>query len=261
MGDPLVAGVARPSVVTIGNFDGVHVGHRMLIATAMRLAAQSGRRSVVLTFDRHPATVVRPDSAPLLLTDPRDKLELLRASGVDDVSVLVFDERRAAEPAEDFVRSVIVGQLAARAVVVGSNFRFGHRQLGDVELLGKLGDELGFAVTAIDLVADDDLATPVSSSGIRQLVRDGELEHAAQLLGRPHQVRATVSAVGRAEVVPGLLLPPPGDYEASIGPMGSPGSPSRLRLAGQVIASPAVDAVAGEELLVQFQVRISGDDR
>lgn len=256
MGDPLVAGAARPSVVTIGNFDGVHVGHRRLIATAMQLAEQSGWRSVVLTFDRHPASVVRPDSAPLLLTDPRDKLALLQASGVDEVAVLCFDEERAAEPAEDFVRSVVVGDLAARAVVVGSNFRFGHRQLGDVELLDKLGGELGFSVTAIELVADDGSATPVSSSGIRQLVRDGELQHAAQLLGRPHQVRATVSAPGRAEVVPGLLLPPAGEYDGRAGPLGAVGSPTRLELVGREVVSAAIGAVAGEELLVQLLARI-----
>src|ERR1700687_3351687 len=115
------------SVVTIGAYDGVHLGHQAVIAQVRREAAARGCASAVVTFDRHPATVVRPDSAPRLLTDLDQKLELLAATGVDYTLVIHFDERRSEESAEDFVTEVLVGCLRAQAVVVGHDFHFGHR--------------------------------------------------------------------------------------------------------------------------------------
>jgi len=178
------------SAVAIGNFDGVHVGHRKLVERAIGAARRLGLRSVVLTFDRHPATIVRPESAPRLLTSVERKLDLLRATGVDEVVVLRFDEVRAAESAEDFVETVLVGQLAARVVVVGASFRFGNRQRGDVSLLETMGRTLGFSVDRLDLVAGDatDGSAPVSSSRIRALVSSGHVAEAARLLGRPHEI-------------------------------------------------------------------------
>ena len=127
------------TVVTIGAYDGVHLGHRAVIAQVRTLAAERGLQTAVVTFDRHPAAVVRPDSAPQLLTDLDQKLELLAATGVDYTLVVHFDEERSKESAEDFVREVLVGCLGARAVVVGEDFHFGHRRQGNVALLTAMG--------------------------------------------------------------------------------------------------------------------------
>src|SRR4051794_13713390 len=121
---------ARGSVVTIGAYDGVHLGHRAVIGNVRQLADGRGCATVVVTFDRHPATVVRPESAPKLLTDLDQKLELLAATGVDATIVVHFDERRSQESAEDFVREVLVKGAAAKAIVVGEDFHFGHGRRG-----------------------------------------------------------------------------------------------------------------------------------
>ena len=178
-------------MVTIGAYDGVHVGHRRLIERARRTADEIGAQSVVVTFDRHPASIVRPGSAPLLLTDFDQKLELLRATGADLALVVRFDAERAAEPAEDFVREVLVGCLNAREVIVGHDFHFGRGREGDVPLLQRMGARMGFDVTGIRLVTSDgDMA--ISSTRIRQLVADGDVAAAATLLGRWYQLRGTV---------------------------------------------------------------------
>lgn len=234
----------RASAVAIGNFDGVHLGHRMLVARAVAAAAAGGLRSVVLTFDRHPATVVRPASAPLLLTSVERKLELLRETGVDEVVVLRFDEARAAEPAEHFVETVLVGELAALVVVVGASFRFGHEQRGDVGLLEQMGARLGFAVDCLDLVDAEagDGRKPVSSSRIRTLLAAGEVGEAARLLGRPHELELAAASSGGAApspgdvlaVLPGLLVPPPGRYRVGLAEPGASGGPHARRLVVQV---------------------------
>ncbi len=185
-----------PSVVTIGAYDGVHLGHRAVIATVRELAVARGLQTVVVTFDRHPATVVRPESAPLLLCDLDQKLELLAATGVDATYVVRFDAERATETAEEFVDDVLVGCLDARVVVVGEDFHFGHRRGGDVALLERMGAERGFEVQGLALVDADGAAAHdgpnVSSTAIRRLLADGEVAAAAALLGRSHEVRGTV---------------------------------------------------------------------
>jgi riboflavin kinase/FMN adenylyltransferase len=135
--------------------------------------------------------VVRPESAPKLLTDLDQKLELLETTGVDEVLVIHFDEERAHESAEDFVRDVLVSRLAARAVVVGHDFHFGHKRSGNVPMLAAMGGELDFDVLGMRLVGDD-AGTEVSSTRIRGLLADGDVRKAASLLGRPHEVRGTV---------------------------------------------------------------------
>lgn len=182
---------ASGAAVTIGAYDGVHRGHRQLIAELQRLADAKGLQTAVVTFDRHPATVVRPESAPLLLTDLDQKLELLAGTGVDRTLIVPFDRQRADESAEDFVVEVLVRALAARLVVVGENFHFGHGRKGNVAMLRELGAVHGFEVVGWRLVADADGA-PVSSTRIRGLLADGDVAGAADLLGRPHQVRGTV---------------------------------------------------------------------
>lgn len=185
-----VAGHLAPSALTIGAYDGVHLGHRELISRTIDAAVALGAVSTVVTFDRHPASVVRPDSAPLLLTDSDQKLELLAATGVERTVLVSFDEERAGEDPEDFVREVLVGALAARSVVVGHDFHFGRARRGNVELLARMGAELGFDVTGLRLRSEG--GAPVSSTRIRAELAAGDVEAAAALLGRPHQVRGTV---------------------------------------------------------------------
>lgn len=183
----------RPCAVTIGAYDGVHTGHRLVIDRVRRVASEQGLASAVVTFDQHPAAVVRPDSAPKLLTDPDQKLELLAETGVDYVLLIHFDEERAQETAEDFVREVLVGCLDTKAVVVGHDFHFGQGRKGSVSLLQDMGSELGFDVTGLRLFSGGLDRDPISSTRIRTLLAGGAVGEAASLLGRPHQVRGVVA--------------------------------------------------------------------
>jgi len=182
---------AGGSAVTIGAYDGVHLGHRHLIERLRRMADERGLASVVVTFDRHPATVVRPASAPALLTDLDQKLELLASTGVDRTVVVSFDRARADESAEDFVEEVLVEALATRLVVVGRDFHFGHGRKGNVALLDEMGSTHGFEVLGIGLEADTS-GEAVSSTRVRALLGAGEVREAGRLLGRHHQVRGVV---------------------------------------------------------------------
>jgi riboflavin kinase/FMN adenylyltransferase len=188
------------AVVTIGAYDGVHLGHQAVLRLVRELATARGHEAVCLTFDRHPAEVVRPGSAPCLLTTLDQKLELLTATGyVDTTAVLIFDEARSRETAESFVRDILVAALGARLVVVGADFHFGHRRHGTVHLLEQMGAELGFEVVGLGLipVEGDPDATPYSSTEIRRLLRDGRVAGAAAMLGqppRPYELRGTVVA-------------------------------------------------------------------
>lgn len=178
------------AAVTIGAYDGVHLGHRALLRDLCDRAEAAGLSSVVVTFDRHPAYVVRPESAPRQLTSLEQKLELLADCGVDRTVVVPFDEERANETAEDFVKEVLVDQLSARLVVVGEDFHFGHGRKGNVALLRELGARWGFDVVGVGLT--DEGSEPVSSTRIRGLLASGEVEEAARLLGRLHEVRGPV---------------------------------------------------------------------
>ena len=179
--------------MTIGFFDGVHLGHRVVIGEARRLAAELGAKSAVVTFDQHPAAIVRPDSAPHLLTDLDQRLELLATTGIDYAVVVRFDEQRSLESAEDFVRHELVECLGARAVVVGADFHFGHGRKGDVALLERMGQHHGFEVDGIHLVASgSEGARSVSSTSIRSALAAGDIDDANRMLGRAHEVRGEV---------------------------------------------------------------------
>jgi riboflavin kinase/FMN adenylyltransferase len=178
------------TAVTIGAYDGVHRGHREVISTVRRLAHERGLESAVITFDRHPASVVRPNSAPKLLTDLDQKLGLLAETDVDYTLVVHFDEERSKESAEDFVREVLGDCLNAKLVVVGNDFHFGHQRRGNVELLQTMGRELGFEVIGLDLIGID--GEPVSSTAIRHALTVGDVGLANRLLGRNHEVRGIV---------------------------------------------------------------------
>jgi riboflavin kinase/FMN adenylyltransferase len=183
----------RACVVTIGAYDGVHIGHRLVIDRVRRVATEQDLASAVVTFDQHPAYVVRPESAPLVLTDLEQKLELLGDTGVDYALVVHFDLARSKESAEDFVREVLIGCLDTRAVVVGHDFHFGYQRRGNVPLLQDMGAELGFDVTGLRLFAEGPRGEPVSSTRIRAALAAGAVGEAATLLGRPHQVRGVTA--------------------------------------------------------------------
>jgi riboflavin kinase/FMN adenylyltransferase len=208
---------AGGAAVTVGAYDGVHIGHQRLIARLQEVAAERGLATAVVTFDRHPAFVVRPESAPKLLTDLGTKLELLAATGVDYTVVVRFDDARAQEPAEHFVRTVLVRSLDARVVAVGRDFHFGHDREGNVTFLERVGPELGFEVIPVDLVDEGDGRDgKVSSTRVRACLAQGDVEAAAALLGRPHRVRGTVAVAGdgrvTVDVPPEICLPAPGRY-------------------------------------------------
>lgn len=178
------------SVVTIGVFDGVHQGHQAIIGHAVKRARDLGVKSVVITFDPHPAEVVRPGSHPAVLTEPARKAELIESLGVDVLCVVPFTPDFSRLAPEAFVHDVLVEQLHAALVVVGENFRFGHRAAGDVALLERLGRTFGFGVEGAPLVATDD--TVFSSTYVRACVAAGDVAAAAAALGRPHRLEGVV---------------------------------------------------------------------
>jgi riboflavin kinase / FMN adenylyltransferase len=178
------------SVVTIGVFDGVHRGHQEIIGHTVKTARDLGLQSVVVTFDPHPSEVVRPGSHPAILTEPARKAELIEALGVDVLCVVPFTVDFSHLPAEAFVHDVLVEHLHAARVVVGDNFRFGHKAAGDVALLARLGRTFGFSVTHAPLVTGD--GTPFSSTYIRSCVDAGDVSTAAAALGRAHRLEGVV---------------------------------------------------------------------
>jgi riboflavin kinase/FMN adenylyltransferase len=224
---------------------------------------------VVVTFDRHPATIVRPESAPPTLTDLEQKLELLAGSGVDRTMVIAFDRARSDETAEDFVSSVLVAALASRLVVVGRDFHFGHGRKGDVALLSEMGAVEGYEVEPVELVdAGSDGAGPVSSTRIRRLIAEGDVAGAATLLGRPHQVRGPVEhGAGRGGrllgfptanvgVSPEIALPAPGVYAGRFSWPGGDRHPAAISV-GQPPSFEAEDDAA--PLVEAFLLDFDGD--
>ena len=228
------------AAVTVGAYDGVHLGHRQVIGHLRDLAQARQLETVVVTFDRHPATVVRPESAPPTLTDLEQKLELLAGCGVDRTVVVTFDRARSNETAEDFVTTVLVEALRARLVVVGRDFHFGHGRKGDVALLSEMGAAHGFDVEPMELVSGGGRGDPVSSTRIRRLLAQGDVAGAALLLGRPHQVRGPVEhGAGRGARLLGfptanvgvareIALPAPGVYAGRFSWRGAEGHPAAI---------------------------------
>jgi riboflavin kinase/FMN adenylyltransferase len=253
------------AVVTIGTYDGVHLGHQRLIAEALAEGRSDRLPVVVVTFDRLPAEVLHPSSSFKLLTGLEHRLELLEATSVDALRVLHFDLDRAAESAEAFIADYLVGELGAASIYVGANFRFGHRALGDVELLERLSPRYGFAAHGVELVIDEATGLVVSSSQIRELVAAGELGQAARLLGRPHEVRGSLVPDRRGVVVPGAFaLPPAGSYPVEIGVPREAGDPSVATIldaggsAAEILLSfskldgPLANARPGSAVAVRF---------
>ena len=180
-----------PTVVTIGVFDGVHRGHQAVVGRAARQGRRLGVPVVVVTFDPNPIVVIRPEAAPPALLPVATRAELLRGAGADHVLVLPFGRERSEQSAEDFVADVVVGLMRARAVVVGSDFRFGHRAAGDVALLEQLGKEHDFVVERVEPEGDA-WVDRWSSTYVRERVANGDVTAAAEALGRPFRVVGVV---------------------------------------------------------------------
>jgi riboflavin kinase / FMN adenylyltransferase len=198
---------ASATAVTVGNFDGVHLGHQEILAAVVERARRTGAVAAAVTFDPHPLKVLRPDTAPALLTTLAQRLALLEEQKLEGTLVLRFDPALAALSPEEFVERVLVKTLHARGVFVGGNFRFGHRQAGDVALLTKLGQRFGFEVISLPPVVRRGMV--ISSSSIRSAVAAGRMSRAARSLGRPFTLTGTICAgtgTGRRVVLPTLNL-------------------------------------------------------
>ncbi len=179
--------MSESTVVVIGVFDGVHKGHQALLNRAKEIA--DGRFIIALTFDPHPRTVFAPDSVPPMLTTLADRVELLKIHNADRVAVMKFNEQFAAMSPEDFVKNILVDQLQVSTVIVGKNFTYGSKAAGNVETLKSDGAKHGFTVDVQELAGGDEV---ISSSRIRNLVLEGKVERARELLGRPHRLDGIV---------------------------------------------------------------------
>jgi riboflavin kinase / FMN adenylyltransferase len=275
------------SVVTIGVFDGVHRGHRLIVARTAEIAATMGLPLVVVTFDPHPDEVVRPGSHPPLLCTPRYRMQLLGKVGADAVCMLPFTREFSQLPAEEFVRTVLVDGLHAAAVVIGENFRFGHKAAGNVTLLGELGEKYEFTAEGVTLLTDEGIT--ISSSQIRDLLAVGEVEAAARELCRPHRVEGVVvrgqqrgRALGfptaNAEPPPNTAIPADGIYAGWLASLDTDGAEQeRWPAAISVGTNPTFDGsdrtveayaldrddldLYGVHVAVEFAERIRGQVR
>ena len=179
------------AVLTIGNFDGVHLGHQALLSLLTGKARSLGLPAVVLTFEPHPREYFSPDDAPARLASLREKLLLLAAAGVDRTYVCRFDARFAAQPAESFIDDTLVRGLRTRHLYIGDDFRFGARRLGNFAMLREAGQRHGFGVESMPTL--DVAGERVSSSAVRTALAEADLDHAARLLGRPYSIAGRVS--------------------------------------------------------------------
>jgi riboflavin kinase/FMN adenylyltransferase len=198
-----------PSVAAIGNFDGVHLGHREILSALVEEAHELGVRSVAITFDPHPEQFLRPARAPKLITPMEERLRLLAAAGIDAVLVLRFDAALAGLTAKEFVRDILVDALGVRGLHEGGNFHFGHRARAGVAQLQRFGAGFGFAVHVHSPVHVRGLE--VSSSAIRAMVATGDMRRARWMLGRPFAVRSTPArgrGIGTRLLVPTINLAP-----------------------------------------------------
>ncbi len=272
--------VGTRSAVAVGNFDGVHRGHQALVARAVARASETGGAAVVLTFDPHPARVLRPEAAPQALTTLAQKEELVRALGVERLVALEFDARLAALAPEAFVQEVLASLLGARHVVVGESFRFGRERQGDARSLEALGGRHGFDVQVVQPVLH--AGRPISSSRVREALAAGDVRDAAELLGRPYALDGRVvrgDGRGRGLGIPtanlaldeqllpargvyaGRVLLPGGDWRAAVVNLGE--RPT-FGGTGLVVEAHLLD-FAGDlydaRVRLSFQARLRGEER
>jgi riboflavin kinase / FMN adenylyltransferase len=245
------------TVVTIGNFDGMHLGHQHVVRRAGEVAAEVGVDHVVaVTFDPHPIAVLRPEHAPPTLTTIDERLRLLGEAGVDDVLVIPFSREIAAWTPTEFIERILVGALHARAVVVGANFRFGNRAAGDCQLLREAGAEQDFVLDAVTL---DGGPQVWSSTYIRTCLAAGDVAGAAEALGRPFTTRGVVVEgdkrgrdlgfpTANVPVVPGAAAPADGVYAGRVRLLSGPDAGSDYPAAISVGTNPTFDGVVGRRV-------------
>ena len=271
----------RPSVVTVGFFDGVHLGHRAVLARAVEAARERKLRTVAITFDRHPREVLKPGTEPRLLTTVERKASLIEAAGIDELIVLEFDRDFSLIPADGFVRDVLVAGVHARHAVMGANFTFGFKALGTMESLPLLGAPFGLTADAVPLVESE--GKTVSSTSIRDALSDGDLIWPGRALGRRFVLDGwVVTGHGRGKGLgyptanlqtwPRLLLPGQGIYAGVADHLGR-----RYRTALDVGTNPTFgveplhveaflldfegDDLPGEPLSIEFWVRLRDEER
>jgi riboflavin kinase/FMN adenylyltransferase len=269
-----------PAVVTVGFFDGVHLGHQAVITRTVSLARNRGVPSIAVTFDRHPREVFAPGTEPRQLTSPARKAELIAALGVDILLVLAFTEEFSRVPADEFAKQILVERLHAEHVAVGENFTFGHKALGNVETLIDLGRTLGFGAEGVPLLEVG--GRTVSSTAIRSALADGDVTWPRLALGRRYRVDGRVGeGAGRGKTLgwptanldlpPKMLLPGKGVYAGTATlPAG------RWTAAVNVGTNPTFGVeplhleaflldfdgdIRGEEMSVEFWERVSGEER
>jgi len=256
----------RAPAVAIGNFDGVHLGHRALIDEARRIAHAAGGQAVALTFDPHPARFFAPNLAPPMLCPLHRRIELLKEAGADVVLVEPFTAEFAAMPAEVFVEQALAKDIGAHHVVVGADFSFGRNRNGNTALLASLGARFGMQVSIVAPVTASGLVC--SSTKIREFVLEGRVEGASLLLGRPFEIDGTVAAGagrGRGLGVPtanltqvGEILPKPGVYAGRARPLYSDGI--WFAAAISIGTNPTFSEKGGSELFVEAHLLdFSGD--
>jgi len=196
-----------PCAITIGNFDGVHLGHQEILRQVVEIARSEAWRSAAVTFHPHPTKLVAPERAPRLLTTPEQRARLIEQRGIDEVLILPFDLRVAHLGPEDFVRDILVDKLKTRAILVGDNFRFGHRAAGNVDTLEELGGKYSFETDVVPPVTWRNRI--ISSSAIRNAIESGHVSIACRMLGRPYPLEGMVvhgAGVGARQTVPTLNL-------------------------------------------------------
>ena len=196
-----------PCAITIGNFDGLHVGHRRIMQRVVQVARDQGWKASALTFDPHPARIVAPDRAPKLLSTPEQRVQSMAEEGIREVLILPFTRELSHLSPEEFVSWILHDRLQAKAVLVGDNFRFGYRHSGDVRLLRQLGTRYGFVTEIVGAIRLR--GRVVSSSETRRLIEAGDVSAAARLLGRPYGLEGQVvtgHGIGKKQTVPTLNL-------------------------------------------------------
>jgi riboflavin kinase/FMN adenylyltransferase len=201
-----------PCAITIGNFDGVHIGHQQIVRRLAAVAHEHGWKAAALTFDPHPTRLVAPARAPRLLTTPEQRARLMLDQGLDEVLILPFTPEIAELTPEEFVREILSGKLHARTVLVGDNFRFGNRAAGDAHALQELGHKYGFSTEIIQAISRR--GRIISSSGIRQAIEAGQVSLACRMLGRPYALIGQVvpgAGIGSKQTVPTLNLETKGE--------------------------------------------------
>lgn len=189
--DPLV--FETPTVVTLGTFDGLHLGHQKIITDVVDEAEKRGGESIVVTFDRHPAELLRPESVPYFLSSFEDKVSLIADCGIDHLLIVPFDQKESERTAMDFVKEVLVGKLSVDLLIVGHDVHFGNKREGNFDFLEKISKELDFEVRKIDpMMRSKEDSEAISSTAIRRALRGGEVESAMQMLGRPYSISGEV---------------------------------------------------------------------